>query len=62
MNSGHSVPEQGHTTGVQTLPRLGPTCSGCGAKETHYLGSEGVTDRFICLNCQHVEEREAGHA
>lgn len=62
MASGHTVPEQGRTKGVQTLPSLGPTCSGCGAMETHYLGIEGRTDAFICLNCQHVEEREGTHA
>ncbi len=62
MESGHSVPDQGRTTGAQTLPSLGPQCSGCGEPDTHYIGSEGTTDAFICQNCQHVEEREARHA
>jgi len=55
METGHSVPEQGRTTGVQT-PSRGPRCSGCGATETHYVGSEGDTDAFACLNCNTVEE------
>lgn len=53
MSTGQPTPARGQTDGVQTTPKLGPVCSGCGGTETHYLGR---TDEFICQNCRNVME------